>query len=314
MITTGTQFNQNDLRKKLLKKTELARKKIYKNHPHLQDFLLAKETELKQIRATSTQVISLAALSASLFLSPSSESLKLPIPKEIIEKLKTQKSQNPESLPQQMFTDILSSLLPDRPQPLTKEEEEYLENLTSGFFALKAKTTLEGQHLNTCYGLIGAEQHLPRYPEDTLAQHGDSGFLLSGMTSGKGAWGYFAPSKQEITPELIETEKWYAVVQTIYLPDWNTDTHRLYNWYKYRKVLILNTLNGKAVVARIADAGPAAWTGKSFGGSPEVMDALGGKKYKKGLVAVFFVDDPQNQIPLGPRDYNRDITPLNLSN
>ena len=119
------------------------------------------------------------------------------------------------------------------------------------------------------------------------------------MAPGLGAWGYFSHSKQELTPDLVETEKWYAVVQTLYLPDWNKRQPHLKNWYKYRKVLIVNTDNGNAVVASIADSGPAAWTGKQYGGSPEVMNHLGGDRYTKGSVVVFFVDDPDNEIPLG---------------
>ena len=83
-----------------------------------------------------------------------------------------------------------------------------------------------------------------------------------------------------------------------------TKVKYLREWYKYRKVLIVNTDNGNAVVAAIADSGPAAWTGKHFGGSPEVMEYLGGPRYKKGPVLIFFVDDPENKIPLGPVDYN----------
>jgi len=41
-------------------------------------------------------------------------------------------------------------------------------------------------------------------------------------------------------------------------------------------------MNGNAVVADIADSGPAAFTGKQFGGSPAVMNYLGGSRYKKG--------------------------------
>jgi len=63
-------------------------------------------------------------------------------------------------------------------------------------------------------------------------------------------------------------------------------------------------MNGNVVIADIADSGPAAWTGKHFGGSPEVMDYLGGSRYKKGPVVVFFVDDPKNEVPLGPVEYN----------
>jgi hypothetical protein len=108
-----------------------------------------------------------------------------------------------------------------------------------------------------------------------------------------------------LTPDLIETEKWYSVVQTLYLPGWNSRQPYLRDWYKYRKLMILNTKNGNAVVTAIADSGPAAWTGKHFGGSPEVMEYLGGSRYKKGAVLVFFVDDPENKIKLGPVDYNK---------
>ena len=129
--------------------------------------------------------------------------------------------------------------------------------------------------------------------------------VVAGVTPGKGAWGHFVKSKNEMTEDVVEKEKWYAVVQTLYLHDWNTRQPYLKNWYKHRKVLIVNTDNGKAVVAAIADSGPAAWTGKSFGGSPEVMEYLGGPRYKKGPVVIFFVDDPENKVALGPVEYDK---------
>ena len=39
------------------------------------------------------------------------------------------------------------------------------------------------------------------------------------------------------------------------------------------------------------------------------MNYLGGAKYKKGSVIVFFVDDPKNVVPLGPVDYNQNDLP-----
>ena len=53
-------------------------------------------------------------------------------------------------------------------------------------------------------------------------------------------------------------------------------------------------------MAVVADAGPADWTGKQMGGSPEVMDRLGLTfGFRKGQVLMFYVDDPKDQIPLG---------------
>jgi hypothetical protein len=187
---------------------------------------------------------------------------------------------------------------------MDRSTEKSLEAVFRDSTGINARASLEGEHLNTTYGYIGAEQHLTRYPGDTMAIHPKLVEKDEGMAPGKGAWGYFAPSKSQMTESDVENEKWYAVVQTLYLPDWSTRQPYLRDWYKYRKVMIVNTMNGNAVVADIADSGPAAFTGKQFGGSPEVMNYLGGASYKKGPVVVFFVDDPNNQVPLGPVEYN----------
>jgi len=69
-------------------------------------------------------------------------------------------------------------------------------------------------------------------------------------------------------------------------------------------MLVVNPVNGNAVVCVIADAGPAEWTGKQFGASPEIMQSLDlNKGPRKGLILMMFVDDPDNKIPLGPVNY-----------
>ncbi len=71
-----------------------------------------------------------------------------------------------------------------------------------------AQVELDGEHLNQAYGLIGAEQHLPRYPGDSASDHG--AFLRSGITPGLGAWRYFADSKGKMTEDLVQKEKYYV--------------------------------------------------------------------------------------------------------
>jgi hypothetical protein len=57
-------------------------------------------------------------------------------------------------------------------------------------------------------------------------------------------------------------------------------------------------------VTDIADAGPGQSTGKHLGGSPEVMHHLDfGKGPRKGAVLYFFIEDPDDKIPLGPIQY-----------
>jgi hypothetical protein len=256
-------------------------------------------------RFPHAKVIGAGVLAGALLLSPSAvKNLPSPYPKETISIAK--------STPQDILVSDLKSILPAKIRTLTEDQEKKLSGIFKSILGISAVGTLEGEHLNTTYGLIGAEQHLRRYPGDTLDQQGNFGSYDEGMAPGLGAWGYFASSKDKMTPDLVEKEKWYVVVQTLYLPDWNKRLAYLRDWYKYRKVLVVNTENGSAVVGDIADSGPAAWTGKVFGGSPEVMEALGGVKYKVGPVVLFFLDDPQNKIPLGPVAYNA-IT-ANLAN
>lgn len=193
----------------------------------------------------------------------------------------------------------LQETLPEKVGPIDEKTEENVSKVLEESFGIKAVAKLDGNKLNQSYGLIGAEQHLPRYPGDTVENHKD--ILKAGITPGLGAWGYFARSKSELTPDLIEKEKYYVAVQTLYLPDWNTRLAYLRDWYRYRKVVVVNPVNGRAVVAVVADAGPAAWTGKHFGGSPEIMAYLElNVGYQKGPVVLFFMDDPQDKISLGP--------------
>jgi hypothetical protein len=263
------------------------------------------DLDLTHIRRHSGKIISAGALAGSLMvISPDAAGELIHSPKNAVAKAIDFATPVPSISKRAQLVSELNQTLPQTPGPLTREQEKHLEQVFNETIGINSKATLEGEHLNTTHGLIGAEQHLRRYPGDSLANHGSKEDQAEGIAPGLGAWGYFAPSKDQLTSDLVETEKWYAVVQTMYVDGWNTRQPHLKNWYKYRKVLIVNTDNGKAVVAAIADSGPAMWTGKTSGGSPEVMNYLGGPRYKKGPVVIFFVDDPNNEIPLGPVEYN----------
>lgn len=300
IITDSIDFSF--LRNKFKLKNIEAKRAFQENFPHAHKFLKDKGVDLSSIRKHSAKLTLAGAITGALLLSPGAQK-NLPAPVEIAKNLKALGETS--AAPQKSLIDGLKEILPEKPRALTREEEKHLEILIKDTLGVNSKATLEGEHLNTTYGYIGAEQHLRRYPGDVLQNHGSFEDQKEGIAPGLGAWGYFAPSRDRLTPELVETEKWYAVVQTLYLPDWGSRQPYLRDWYKYRKVLIVDTRSGQAVVAAIADAGPAAWTGKHFGGSPEVMDHLGGPRYKKGAVILFFVDDPNNQVPLGPVEYNK---------
>lgn len=292
----------DDFRSKLKLKSLEAQQNFQKNFPIAHQFFLEKGLELGKLREHSAKIISAGALTGTLLLAPPTGAGQLPTPTEFAKSVNEFGKKEKDILPQKELIESLKNMLPEVVRPLARDEEKKIEEVIKNLTNIPAKAGLEGEHLNTSYGYIGAEQHLKRYPGDILENHGP--YYKEGIAPGLGAWGYFSKSKSELNSDLIETEKWYAVVQTLYLPDWSKRQPYLRDWYKYRKVMIVNTKNGNAVVAAIADAGPAAWTGKHFGGSPEVMEYLGGSRYKKGAVLLFFVDDPENKINLGPVKYN----------
>lgn len=282
-----------------------AKEKFQQRYPQVQRFFKDKGIDLGRIREHSTKLLTAGTLAGALLLSPPDE-MKLSAPKlpvDWVEILARKSSVAPQEK-QAFVVEQIKKILPQMVCPLNNDQERQIELLLEKLTGIRARVTLEGEYLNTCYGLIGAEQHLPRFPGDTVAYHDE--FRQSGITPGRGAWGYFATSQKALRSDDILREKYYVAVQTLYLPDWEKRLPWLREWYKYRKVLVLNPQNGQAVVAVVADSGPAAWTGKQFGGSPEVMYELGYHKGpRKGPVLLFFVDDPENQVPLGPLDYNR---------
>lgn len=276
-----------------------------KKHPHAHNFFLESGIDLGHIRQHSTKLLTAGTMMGAVLLMPPGDlTISLPSLPEVVSRTFGAPQDVSSQETRVFLAEQLKKVIPKLVCPLSFEQERQIGFLVEKLTGIRARASLEGEHLNVCFGLIGAEQHLKRYPGDTLSQHEQ--FQKSGVAPGLGAWGYFAKSQAELTPADINREKYYVAVQTLYLPDWNRRVGYLRDWYKYRKVLVLNPQNGQSVVAVIADAGPAAWTGKHFGGSPEVMAHLElNKGMQKGPVLVFFVDDPENKVPLGPVEYPR---------
>ncbi len=266
MPKTKPQLNTESLRARLKLKELAARQQLETRHPHIKALLTG------GMLAGSILIASPQVFRPQAALPPASENIT-----------------------QESLTGQLAQILPSQVEPLSDSIESQISELLHNQFGIHSSAVLEGNRLNHSYGLIGAEQNLARYPGDNVVN----------MAPGRGAWGYFAYSRAKLTPDLIEKERYYVAVQTLYLPDWSTRLAYLRDWYKYRKVVLVNPKNGKTIVAVIADSGPAAYTGKHFGGSPEVMEYLNMKDGKqKGPVILFFVDDPEDKVPLGPLEYN----------
>ncbi len=219
----------------------------------------------------------------------------------------------------QLLANKLKDQVPSEVRSLTPQEEDQIAQTLSQSFDLKAAPALEGVRLNRTYGLIGGEQHLYRYPGDNVYKHADNAtdwamYGGSGIAPGLGAWGYFSPTESQMTQLDVQRERYYIAVQTFLAPGFAENVAKHRDFFKYRKMLVVNPKTGQAVVADIADAGPSPWTGKHLGGSPEVMQAIGlAQGPRKGPVLYFFIDDPNNSVPLGPIKVSENMMSNNQS-
>lgn len=192
----------------------------------------------------------------------------------------------------------LSSYVNSPAGHLERETELYLEQQLSEILGFKVRSELEGKRLNHSIGIMGSEQHLIRFPGDELRDH--DAYIEAGIAPNRGAFGWFTENGQ-LTEKAILREKYYFAAQLMYLPEWNEKHPDLKPWYKFRKMIVINPAEQVAVVGVIGDAGPAMWVKKQFGGSPEVIRE--GKIWSpnsKGKVMILFVDDENDEIPLGP--------------
>ncbi len=180
---------------------------------------------------------------------------------------------------------------------LKREDELYLEQQLSDLLGFEVLAELNGYRLNHSLGVMGGEQHLMRYPGDSLENHNQ--YLEAGIAANRGAFGWFTIDG-ELTPQAIAREKYYFAVQTMYLDNWHLESATLKPWYKFRKMIVINPAEGLAVVGVVGDAGPISFVKKQFGGSPEVIRE--GKIWSprsRGRVILYFVNDPDDQVPLG---------------
>lgn len=277
------------LSKKWIRKHTAIRTELWRQH--------GKALHHVQKNAKQFAVSSLAGL--LMLVSPMTQ---IPVPE-----LNTMKDKPyvPDLTNQQGFLVDLATVVPQDVRELTPAEEANIASVLTQHTGIKVTPELQGIRLNRTYGYIGKEQHLARFPGDTIQNHIDdpsqaAKVISDGMAPGLGGWGYFLTNGQ-FTPQDAQREKYYIAVQTFLAPGWSDNVRKYSDFFKWRKMLVVNPQNGKALVAVIGDAGPAVWTGKQLGGSPEVMqylervDGAG-----KGPVLYFFIDDPENKVPLGP--------------
>jgi len=281
-------------------------KSNYPHYEHLRKKWLLKERNSSenffQKHADILRHLVLGGMGTALILTTPGQSLALPAPTPISDAQYINKVEDKDIL----LAEALRGAVPQDVRSLSPDEENKITGILSERLKMPIKNEISGIRLNRSYGLIGGEQHLYRYPGDDLYRHADTTtdwamYGDAGMAPHLGAWGYFSPSKAQFSDKEKQEEKYYIAVQTFLAPGFAENVDKYRDFFKFRKMIVVNPQTGQAVVTVIGDAGPGESTGKHLGGSPEVMQALGlAEGPRKGAVLYFFIDDPSDQIPLGP--------------
>ncbi len=275
-----------------------AKKRFEEKHQDLIHWMKENDVSFSDVRLVSQQLLAATSLAGAVAMNTPEGKIEIP-------KIHAQEKEADEELlavvsreEHEEIMKKLESIVQMPPGHMEKETELYLEQQISEILGFEVATEIEGQRLNHSIGIMGGEQHLYRFPGDSLAQH--DAYQEAGIAPNRGAFGWFTEGG-ELTDKAIANEKYYFAVQTLYLPNWNTEHPTLKPWYKFRKMVVINPAERVAVVGVVGDAGPAAWVQKQFGGSPEIIRE--GKIWSpksRGRVLLLFVDDPDDKIPLGP--------------
>jgi hypothetical protein len=195
-------------------------------------------------------------------------------------------------------------------------------NLNHAYFTVVDQIdTLDGVQIPATSGLVAREQHLYLNSGEadlgrTLAaalHYTTSGTPTGAQNGMAGGYGAFGSNAGYNLP--IEDERYYINMRWSYVnwfespdgscssaPDGHPDTctsnynSSSKNWHYRKKVIVTNPANGKRVVASVLEAGPAIWTGRVSGLSPEAMLAISAST-NNNLNYYWAADQ---SIPLGP--------------
>lgn len=284
----------------LNQKYESLKQEFKAKHQDFYDWLQKNSLDIEDLSKYTKDLLLAASIAGQMAMN---QPVEAQVNKELAALEKKQKNDFLSKISEEELEEIMQKMVSYVNGPvghLDEEQELYLEQQLTDILGFDVTAQLEGHRLNHSIGIMGGEQHLRRHPTDALTDH--DAYLEAGIAPNRGAFGWFTEGGQ-LTENAIAREKYYFAVQTLYLEDWNTNYQELKPWYKFRKMIVINPAERIAVVGVVGDAGPAMWVKKQFGGSPEVIRE--GKIWSpksRGRVILFFVYDPNDDVPLGPID------------
>lgn len=174
------------------------------------------------------------------------------------------------------------------PAPLDVQLGLYLEQQIAELTGVEVTTVLETHQLPQQMGIIKSLPHQKCHPTDTLTAH--IHVLEAGFSEKRSRYGWQYDQNDEYSLSLP--------LMQFPIPEGERETYK--QWYKYRKMLVINPIERKAVVAKVTDIQFFPSHKYQFGGSPELIRAVRAwSPQSLGRVLLFYI--PKNNThPCGP--------------
>ncbi len=178
------------------------------------------------------------------------------------------------------------------------QDEVYFEQQLADMLGFEVTAELEGNRLPHSIGIMEARPHVKRHPNDSL--DAQEVYREAGLERQRSRFGWFTEHGQ-LTPEGMQRAQYHLAVPADFLPLWQSNYAEALTWWKWRKMIVINPFEQRAVVTVVGDLGPREWPRRQFAGSPAVIrEGLVWSVNTRGRVIVFFVNDLTGNIPLGP--------------
>lgn len=163
-----------------------------------------------------------------------------------------------------------------------------INNVASGPPMQSGVQSLEGYSIPATSGKTAREQHLYLDVDEAAQGRTDASAAIhyyrsgtpsasqNGMAGGYGAFGSGG------SPASTDQERYYINMRWSYC-DWYEEGGSTYtrncstaakNWHRHKKVVVSNPANGRTLIASVEESGPAIWTGRVSGLSPEAFAEL----------------------------------------
>ena len=150
------------LRKKWLKRHKILKNDIESKHKEAIDWISDALPAKEKLASGAVGALMLTNSLPSVVATPNIE----------IDQTKAETVQKVDKTDQ--MRSQLRLMLPGDVRSLTSNEETIVGHILSTNLGMDVSVEVDGKRLNRSYGLIGAEQHLVRFPGDTMGGHLDN--------------------------------------------------------------------------------------------------------------------------------------------